>query len=123
MNNPFSKTTFDRKEKAVFLKRLAYLERGGLGIAESIQLIAFNEKIPKRKAALHKAAIQCESGVPLSLAFKTVSLGFTEFETSAIAIGETTASLSLTLEKVSETIQKLTEIREKVISVCTYPAL
>ncbi|GEM_PF-5784802 len=122
MNN-FFKRKFKVKEKATLLRRLSFLLKGGLTLEESLEKLSSHEKHLWQKSVYTKLIEGSLNGKKLSENLNLYARGFSSFDVHSIAVGETTGTLPETLEKLSVTIEKQNEIKEKAIGVCIYPTL
>ncbi|MBU0661182.1 type II secretion system F family protein [Patescibacteria group bacterium] len=107
-------------QKALLAKHLAVMQRSGLSIVESLDIVADSAQ-GKMKNILIKIRESVESGNSLSDAFQRYDNIFPGIFISAIYAGEKSGTLDENLEHLAEQLQKEKNLVSKVKGAMLYP--
>lgn len=118
---------FQRKvslvDKFNFYEYLSVMLDGGVTISETLDSV--QTKIQNRffKEKIKELQTYVSSGDSFSKSMKKIPQIFSSSEISIIESGETTGKLSLSLSHLSENLRKSYDLRAKIKSALTYPAI
>ncbi len=110
------------KEKAVIYRQLDVLQRSGVDIKTSFDILFKQIKNKKSKAKLETVLEEVIRGRSLPEAFGEVK-DFTPYEVFSLKIGEETGKLSVVLEKLTQYFENKIAQRRQIVSALSYPIL
>ncbi len=111
------------KELAVFSRQFATMIDSGLTLLRSLQILAAQTESPVLREIIDQVRQDVESGSSLSQAFAHHPKVFTKLYVAMVRSGETGGMLDQVLLELANTIEKQVELRQKVRSAMTYPAV
>ncbi|MGN0065586.1 MAG: type II secretion system F family protein [Nocardioides sp.] len=111
------------KSVAVFARQMAALTTAGLPLMRALQLVAEQTEDKVLAKGLAQVARDVEGGQSFSLALSHQPTVFPPLLTNVVRVGESGGFLSRALESVAVTYQKEVDLRGKVRSAMTYPAI
>ena len=114
---------FPYTEKINFYRDLSIMIQSGLSLVESLRVLKEQLTGSGVKKAVESVAQRVEGGESLSRAMRDHQKYFSLYIIETIHAGEQAGRLSETLYTISQDLQKDYEVRRKVISAITYPAL
>lgn len=110
-------------EKFNFYEYLSVMLDGGVTISETLDSVQTKIKKPFFKEKIKELQTYVSSGDSFSKSMKKVPQIFTSWEVSIIESWETTGKLSVSLANLSENLRKSHDLRSKIKSALTYPAI
>lgn len=111
------------KSVAVFARQMAALTTAGLPLMRALQLVTEQTEDKVLAKGLAQATREVEGGQSFSLALSHQPTIFPPLLTNVIRVGETGGFLARALDSVAVTYQKEVDLRGKVKSAMTYPAI
>ena len=109
------------RDWSLLSRQLSVLVGAGVGIVESLELLADQITNKKLKEALLEVAKDIEEGSSFSAALKKRSNIFPELFINLVEVGEETGELDTVLRRASEYYEKLAFIKGKIKSASFYP--
>jgi type II secretory pathway component PulF len=110
------------KERAVFTKYLSLLLKSGLPLSEALEIITSESKGPLLRA-LKFVSAEIAQGRALADSFRRFPRLFSPLLINLSRAGETSGTLPEALERAAEQMNREKELRSKIISALTYPAI
>lgn len=111
------------KSIAVFTRQFAALIQAGLPMMRALQLVTEQTEDTVLQRALQTVVLDLESGKPLSEALGGQPTVFPTQLTAIVKVGETGGFLGTALDSIATSYEKEVELRGKVKSAMTYPAI
>ena len=102
---------------------LAMLIRGGIQIVSAVGMLEGRFKNPAVKKLLRNVAKDLRSGVSMSNAFSAYPESIPALFPALVELGEETGSLPGILDEYAAYLDRQEEMRRKIISAVTYPAI
>lgn len=109
------------KEQAHFAKRLSFLIRAGVPIAESLRIMRRQTKSKSKGKIFEKIIHDVSSGMFLATSLERLEHIFGNFAVNIIRIGESSGILDQNLEHLANELKKRRELQQKVFSALVYP--
>ena len=109
------------KEQAHFAKRLSFLIRAGVPIAESLRIMRRQTKSKSKGRIFEKIIHDVSSGMFLATSLERLEHIFGNFAVNIIRIGESSGILDQNLEYLADELKKRRELQQKVFSALVYP--
>lgn len=106
-----------------FNTQLRTLLRAGLPLAQSLELLAGQQRDPHFRALLEKVHQQVTTGVSLSDAFLSLGDTFPRLYANSLRAGERSGELENVLGRFIEYQRLMEGVRRKIMSALTYPAV
>jgi type IV pilus assembly protein PilC len=113
----------DTQDFLVFNTQLQTLLRAGMPLAQSLELLAEQQRDPHFRALLDKIHQQVTTGVALSDAFLSLGDTFPRLYANSLRAGEQSGELESVIGRYVEYQRLVDEIRRKIIGALTYPAV
>ena len=110
------------KDVAIFSRQLATMLSAGLPIVQALAILERQAENKKFKGILKAIRTDVEGGEPFSDALKKHSV-FSRLYVNLVRAGETSGTLDLVLERLATFLEKELELRGKIRSAMTYPAI
>ncbi|MDN4495514.1 type II secretion system F family protein [Ureibacillus aquaedulcis] len=107
----------------IYLRQFATLIRAGVSIVESTRILSDQTKSKPLKKALDAVEEDIRSGVSFSDATAKHPKVFPLLFTNMMRSGEATGNIDDTLERLANTFEKQYNLKKKVQSTLTYPAV
>ena len=107
----------------IYLRQFATLIRAGVSIVESTQILAQQSKSKPLKKALDMVEEDIRSGISFSEATSKHPKVFPLLFSNMMRSGEATGNIDETLERLANTFEKQYNLKKKVQSTMTYPAV
>ncbi len=111
------------KDLAVFSRQFATMINAGLTLLKSLSILEEQTESKELAKVVREVRIDVEGGSSLSAALARRPKVFNRLYVAMVKSGETSGTLEQTLQRVAHTIEKQVELRRKVISAMTYPAM
>ncbi len=111
------------KDVAVFSRQFATMINSGLSLLRALYILAEQTENAQLADIVNQVRIDVEKGASLSAALAKHPRAFSRLYVSMVRAGETGGVLDTVLLRLAETIEKQVELRRKVKSAMTYPAV
>jgi type IV pilus assembly protein PilC len=111
------------KEVAIFARQFATMIDSGLTLLRSLQILAMQTESKPLAEVITQVRQDVESGSSLSQAFSHHPKVFNKLFVAMVRSGESGGVLDEVLLQLASTIEKQVELRRKVRSAMTYPAV
>ncbi|MBN1332583.1 MAG: type II secretion system F family protein [Synergistales bacterium] len=115
-------STVKLKDKAVFFRQLATMIAAGITLASSLQILSTQTKNKRFADAVQHTKTLVDRGFPFSAAMRTRK-EFDSLMISMVRAGEEGGVLDVTLERLATFLERQDELRKKIVSAVTYPAV
>ncbi len=118
-----SVSSFKPIERIMFFRNLSMMMDAGLPLAEGLEVL--HEQINKAgvRNAIDAMTREIMNGQSLSKAMRAFPEYFTPYIVEMIRVGELTGTLTQTLERIADDLEKDNETRQKVIGAIAYPLI
>lgn len=107
----------------IYCRQFATLMRAGVSLVEATNILARQSASKQLKAALENVEEEVRSGVAFSQAVAKHPKVFPDLFVNMMRSGEATGSMDDTLERLANTFEKQYNLKKKVQSMLTYPAV
>lgn len=111
------------KELSIFSRQFATMIDSGLTLLRSLQILAAQTESKPLAAIIDQVRTDVESGLSLSQALARHPKVFPKLYIAMVKSGESGGVLDEVLVQLADTIEKQVELRRKVKSAMTYPAV
>jgi type IV pilus assembly protein PilC len=111
------------RDLAVFARQFATMTASGLSLLRSLTILEDQTHQPKLAAAIREVRRGVESGVSLSAALAKQDRVFPRLMIAMVAAGEAGGFLDQALDRIATNFEKDAQLRAKIKSALTYPAL
>ncbi|HEX2863567.1 MAG TPA: type II secretion system F family protein, partial [Deinococcales bacterium] len=111
------------KAVAVFSRQIATMINSGLPLVQSLAIMQRQVDHPGFKKILAQVRTDVEGGAPFSDALKKHPKVFSPLYLNLVRAGEASGNLDQVLDRVSTFLEKDLELRGKIKSAMTYPAV
>ncbi|SHN08453.1 type II secretion system F family protein [Gracilibacillus kekensis] len=111
------------KDFIVFLRQFSTLVDAGLSLVDTIEILAEQSNSKVLKEALEEVQDMIREGKPLSEAFSHFPKLFPSLLISMIRAGEASGRLDEILDRMATYYEKQYQLKQKVITALTYPAV
>ena len=111
------------KEILIFAKQFATMQRAGLPILTSLDLLISQTTGPALKKIIIQIKKDLESGNALSACFEKHPKVFDVVTVNLIKAGEASGKLDMFLERIVESLEKREKIKAQIKSALFYPAV
>jgi len=120
---PFLSDRVKLKDVAVFSRQFATMINSGLSLLRSLNILAEQSESKVLAEIVNQVRMDVEKGSSLSAALARHPKAFNRLYVSMVRAGETGGVLDSVLLRLATTIEKQVELRRKVKSAMTYPAV
>src|SRR5689334_1083010 len=120
---PFLGDRVKLKDVAVFSRQFATMINSGLSLLRALHILAEQTENQALAAIANEVRMDVEKGSSLSTALARHPKAFNRLYVSMVKAGETGGVLDSVLLRLATTIEKQVELRRKVKSAMTYPAV
>lgn len=107
----------------IYCRQFATLIRAGVSIVESTNILARQSKSKPLKKALEEVEEDIRTGVPFSESTLKHPKVFPTIFSNMMRSGEATGNIDETLERLANTFEKQYNLKKKIQSTLTYPAV
>lgn len=107
----------------IFTRQLSSLVNSGVTIVMALQILSEQERNPTFKSILVKIKEHIESGGGFAEVLEKYPKVFSEFFIRIVEAGEVSGSLDKSLVRIGQQLEKLNNIRRKVIGALLYPGI
>lgn len=112
-----------RFETALFAQELRALIVAGLGISEALEILMDKEKSPKAVSVLARLQTDIREGLSFSASIERQADVFPSLFAGLVQAAEGTSDLAQALAQFIEYEQRVSSVRQKVVSASLYPIL
>lgn len=116
-------TKVKNQDFVIYCRQFATLIRAGVSIVESTNILAQQSKSKLLKKTLQQVEEDIRSGIPFSEATAKHPKIFPALFTNMMRSGEATGNIDETLERLANTFEKQYNLKKKIQSTLTYPAV
>lgn len=116
-----SGVSISRTTLAILTRQLAAMLRSGIPLHQSLAFCA--ESDPRAAPVLEQVVSKVESGYSLSNALREFPESFDSVYVGLVQSGEMSGRINEMLEKLADVLERELELRKRLISVVTYPAM
>jgi len=120
---PFLSDRIKLKDVAVFSRQFATMINSGLSMLRSLYILAEQTESKPLAAVVNQVRLDVERGSSLSAALAKHPKAFNRLFVAMVRAGEAGGVLDSVLQRLATTIEKQVELRRKVKSAMTYPAV
>lgn len=110
-------------EKALFFRELATMTEAGVPAAASLRILSAQKRSRRFAAVISDIYARVVSGSSLAAAFAAHPECFDAVVAALVRAGEESGTLDASLAKIASFLEAREELRKKIISALTYPAL
>jgi type IV pilus assembly protein PilC len=125
--NPNITKMFSRKlgyfDFLLFNQKMITLLRSGVSFIKALDIVIANLKRGNMKEILSKAQNDINNGVQISDAFSSNSIPFQKIYKATLLAGERSGNLDEILGRFNSYLDKIANLRRKIISSMTYPVI
>lgn len=111
------------KDFVIFLRQFATLIDAGISLVDATEILAEQSNSKALTLALEEVKERIEEGEPLSDALARYPKLFPELLVSMISVGEVSGQLDDILDRMAIYYEKQYQLKQKVITALTYPAV
>ncbi|WLD92249.1 type II secretion system F family protein [Alkalihalobacillus sp. AL-G] len=116
-------TALKPRELVIFLRQFAALLEAGVSVVQSVQILQEQSEQKSLTRVLTTIQEQVQQGESLSNAMGTHVKFFPPMVIQLTRVGEVSGNLDEAMSRLADYFEKRYEMRQKVISALTYPAL
>jgi|tagenome__1003787_1003787.scaffolds.fasta_scaffold20985068_4 type IV pilus assembly protein PilC len=120
---PFLSDRIKLKDVSVFSRQFATMINSGLSMLRSLYILAEQTESKPLAAVVSQVRVDVERGSSLSAALAKHPKAFNRLYVAMVRAGEAGGVLDSVLQRLATTIEKQVELRRKVKSAMTYPAV
>jgi type IV pilus assembly protein PilC len=120
---PFFSDRIKLKDVSVFSRQFATMINSGLSMLRSLYILAEQTESKPLAAVINQVRMDVERGASLSAALAKHPKAFNRLYVAMVRAGEAGGVLDSVLQRLATTIEKQVELRRKVKSAMTYPAV
>ena len=120
---PFLSDRIKLKDVSVFSRQFATMINSGLSMLRSLYILAEQTESKPLAAVVNQVRLDVERGASLSAALAKHPKAFNRLYVAMVRAGEAGGVLDSVLQRLATTIEKQVELRRKVKSAMTYPAV
>jgi len=120
---PFLSNRIKLKDVAVFSRQFSTMINSGLSMLRSLYILADQTESKPLAEIVTQVRVDVERGASLSAALAKHPKAFNRLYVSMVRAGEAGGVLDSVLQRLATTIEKQVELRRKVKSAMTYPAV
>ena len=115
-------STVPLRDKVIFFRQLATMVKAGVTLGNALDILAEQTKNPRLKDSIKRVKISIDSGFSLSGALRTRK-EFSTLMVSIVSAGEEGGNLDESLDRLAVFLERQDELRRKIVSAVTYPAV
>lgn len=114
--------TVPLRDKVIFFRQLSAMINAGVTLGNALDILSGQTKNLRLAEAIDQVKLRVDSGLSFSGAMKTRN-EFTTLMVAMVAAGEEGGVLDKSIERLATFLERQDELRRKVISAVTYPAV
>ena len=115
-------STVSLKDKAVLFRQLATMISSGINLGSALEILGEQTKNQRLAASIREVKKQVDGGMSFSAAMRTQKV-FSVLMVSIVRAGEEGGVLDSSLERLATFLEKQQELRAKIYSAVSYPAV
>lgn len=119
----FNRTKINSEELSIMTKQLSVLSRAGITLVESLTALIEQTENESLKRILSQIKQDVNEGTSFADALKKHPKIFSNLYVSMIRAGESSGTMDIVLDRLSEFTINQSKLRKKIISSLTYPAI
>jgi type IV pilus assembly protein PilC len=114
--------TVPLRDKVIFFRQLATMIKAGVTLGNALNILVDQTKNARLADSIRRVKLAVDGGFSLSGAMRTRS-EFTTLMVSIISAGEEGGKLDESLDRLATFLERQDELRRKIVSAVTYPAV
>ncbi len=107
----------------LFNQKMITLLKSGVSFVRGLDIVIQNLKKGTLKEVLIKTDSDIKNGIQISDAFSSSQIPFREIYQATLLAGEKSGNLETLLERFNQYLEKIANLRRKIVSSMTYPAI
>ena len=115
-------STVSLKDRAVMFRQLATMISSGINLGSALEILGEQTKNQRLAASIREVKKQVDGGMSFSAAMRTQK-AFSVLMVSIVRAGEEGGVLDSSLERLATFLEKQQELRSKIYSAVSYPAV
>lgn len=115
-------STVPLRDKVIFFRQLATMIKAGVTLGNALDILRDQTQNPRLKDSIRRVKMSIDSGFSLSGALRTRK-EFTTLMVSIVSAGEEGGNLDESLDRLATFLERQDELRRKIVSAVTYPAV
>lgn len=115
-------STVPLRDKVIFFRQLATMVKAGVTLGNALDILREQTKNPRLKDSIKRVKMSIDSGFSLSGALRTRK-EFSTLMVSIVSAGEEGGNLDESLDRLAVFLERQDELRRKIVSAVTYPAV
>jgi len=115
-------STVSLKDRAVMFRQLATMISSGINLGSALEILGEQTKNQRLAASIREVKKQVDGGMSFSAAMRTQKV-FSVLMVSIVRAGEEGGVLDSSLERLATFLEKQQELRAKIYSAVSYPAV
>lgn len=114
--------TVPLRDKVIFFRQLATMIKAGVTLGNALDILRDQTRNPRLKDSIRRVKMSVDSGFSLSGALRTRG-EFNTLMVSIVSAGEEGGNLDESLDRLATFLERQDELRRKIVSAVTYPAV
>ena len=110
------------RDKVIFFRQLATMIKAGVTLGNALNILVDQTKNPRLADSIRRIKMAVDGGFSLSGALRTRS-EFNTLMVSIVSAGEEGGKLDESLDRLATFLERQDELRRKIVSAVTYPAV
>lgn len=110
------------RDKVIFFRQLATMIKAGVTLGNALNILVDQTKNPRLADSIRRIKMAVDGGFSLSGALRTRA-EFNTLMVSIVSAGEEGGKLDESLDRLATFLERQDELRRKIVSAVTYPAV
>lgn len=110
------------RDKVIFFRQLATMIKAGVTLGNALNILVDQTKNPRLADSIRRVKLAVDGGFSLSGALRTRA-EFSTLMVSIVSAGEEGGKLDESLDRLATFLERQDELRRKIVSAVTYPAV
>lgn len=110
------------RDKVIFFRQLATMIKAGVTLGNALNILVDQTKNPRLADSIRRVKLAVDGGFSLSGALRTRA-EFNTLMVSIVSAGEEGGKLDESLDRLATFLERQDELRRKIVSAVTYPAV
>lgn len=110
------------RDKVIFFRQLATMIKAGVTLGNALDILVDQTKNPRLADSIRRVKMAVDGGFSLSGAMRTRG-EFSTLMVSIVSAGEEGGKLDESLDRLATFLERQDELRRKIVSAVTYPAV
>ena len=110
------------RDKVIFFRQLATMIKAGVTLGNALNILVDQTKNPRLADSIRRIKMAVDGGFSLSGAMRTRA-EFNTLMVSIVSAGEEGGKLDESLDRLATFLERQDELRRKIVSAVTYPAV